>query len=125
MKRNTASECTVEEFDAWMAASSRHEAVATAADEEGGPRLSLVPHPDRAIPWPTDLLPPAADGADAAADAAPPPAAEPFDGVPLEDSRKRLAGWSAERQRLFLSNLAETGSVHLACAKAGERARSR
>ena len=42
----------------------------------------------------------------------------PFDGVELEDSRKRLAGWSAERQRLFLVNLAETGSVHLASAAA-------
>ena len=43
-----------------------------------------------------------------------PVAAEPFDGVALDDSRKRLAGWSADRQRLFLSTLAETGSVHLA-----------
>ena len=48
----------------------------------------------------------------------------PFDGVPLEDSRKRLAGWSAERQRLYLVNLAETGSVHLASAAARLSARS-
>jgi hypothetical protein len=48
----------------------------------------------------------------------------PFDGVELEDSRKRLAGWSAERQRLFLENLAETGSVHLAAAAARLTARS-
>ena len=44
--------------------------------------------------------------------------ATPFDGVPLEDSRNRLAGWSADRQRLFLTHLAETGSVHLACSAA-------
>ena len=48
----------------------------------------------------------------------------PFDGVPLEDSRRRLAGWSAERQRLFLSVLAETGSVHLASSAARLSARS-
>ena len=48
----------------------------------------------------------------------------PFDGVPLDDSRKRLAGWSAGRQRLFLTNLAETGSVHLASAAARLTARS-
>ena len=44
--------------------------------------------------------------------------------TPLGDSRKRLAGWSAERQRVFLVNLAETGSVHLASAAARLTARS-
>jgi hypothetical protein len=133
MTRETAPEISLEEFDAWMAASDAQEAVAQAADEEGGPRLSLVPAADRAEVWPTDLLPPApvpappaGAGTDADADSAadPPPAATPFDGVPLEDSRKRLAGWSAERQRLFLLNLAETGSVHLAAAAARLTARS-
>jgi hypothetical protein len=47
----------------------------------------------------------------------------PFDGVPLESSRNRLAGWSAERQRLFLTMLAETGSVHLAAQAARLSAR--
>lgn len=131
MKRHTARDCTLEEFDAWVAATDREEAVANAADEEGGPRLSLVPLADRDIAWPTDLLPPAApeapgDGSSAEAEAAagPPLAATPFDGIPLEDSRKRLAGWSAERQRLFLVALAETGSVHLASAAARLSARS-
>ena len=36
---------------------------------------------------------------------------------------KRLAGWSAERQRLFLTHLAETGSVHLASSAARLSAR--
>jgi hypothetical protein len=58
------------------------------------------------------------------ADGTPPVAAEPFDGIPLEDSRKRLAGWSAERHRLFLSHLADTGSVHLASDAARLSARS-
>ena len=48
----------------------------------------------------------------------------PFDGVALEDSKRRLAGWSAERQRLFLTVLAETGSVHLASSAARLTARS-
>jgi hypothetical protein len=50
--------------------------------------------------------------------------ATPFDGIPLDDSRKRLAGWCAERQRLFLTTLAETGSVHLASDAARLSARS-
>lgn len=117
--RRTARECTIEEFDAWVAATKRFEAVAEAADEEGGPRLSLVPPTDRELAWPTDLLPPAepAPGAEAVT-------AQPFDGVELEDSRKRLAGWSAERQRIFLHHLAETGSVHLAADSARLSARS-
>jgi hypothetical protein len=130
MKRSTR-EWTVEEFDAWSKSTDKYEAVAEAADEEGGPRLSLVPVAEREIAWPTDLLPPAVEPAPGdspeapeSAPAAPPVLAEPFDGVPLKDSRKRWAGWSAERQRLFLTNLAETGSVHLACAAARISARS-
>ena len=134
MARRKARELTWEEFDEWSAASKRIGAIGEAADEEGGPRLSLVPAREREEAWPTDLLPPAApepaaegpDGGEPAAQAPaePPIAAMPFDGVELEDSRKRLAGWSAERQRLFLINLAETGSVHLASASARITARS-
>ena len=111
MARRASRDMTVEEFEAWAASAGRHEHIAEATDEEGGPRLSLVPLPGQSEAWPTDLLPPA--------DALPlgsqlPAVAAPFDGVPLESSRNRLAGWSADRQRLFLSHLAETGSVHLA-----------
>jgi len=109
MARRVTKDMTVEEFDAWSKAKYRTEAVAGAADEGGGPRLSLVPAIEQNEAWPTDLLSP-----DSLAPGEESVAAVPFDGVPLEDSRKRLAGWSAERQRLFLSNLAETGSVHLA-----------
>lgn len=145
MAHRAVRDWTVEEFEEWSAAVDRMEGIARAADEEGGPRLSLVPPPERNEVWPTDLLPPAApepspeepspgappgscpapsaEGpAGGAADA--PMAATPFDGIPLEDSRKRLAGWSAERQRVFLVNLAETGSVHLAAAAARLSARS-
>jgi len=165
MKRHTAREWTVEEFEHWSAATDRFEAVAEAADEEGGPSLSLVPTSERGEVWPTDLLPERgeqrssapvakatrtagrrvaertrstsrdngfvsellpADTPDTEAPGEPPApvTATPFDGIPLEDSRNRLAGWSAERQRLFLSNLAETGSVHLASAAARLTARS-
>jgi hypothetical protein len=130
MKRSTR-DWTVEEFDAWSKSTDKYEAVAEAADEEGGPRLSLVPVAEREIAWPTDLLLPAVEQAPGdspeapeSAPAAPPIQAEPFDGMPLEDSRKRWAGWSAERQRLFLTNLAETGSVHLASSAARLSARS-
>jgi hypothetical protein len=129
MRRDTDAEFSVEDFDAWAAASDRIDAALQAADEEGGPSLSLVPAIERNEVWPTDLLPPAADaqadaGPDAEATGSAPVAAMPFDGVELEDSRKRLAGWSADRQRLFLNTLAETGSVHLACATARLSARS-
>jgi len=60
MARRVAKDMTVEEFDAWCAARKRVKAVAEAADEVGGPRLSLVPIPEQNIAWPTDLLSPAA-----------------------------------------------------------------
>jgi hypothetical protein len=138
---------TLEEYDAWANAGKKFEKTAETADEDGGPRLSLVPLPDQQESWPTDLLPPSralpldgggSGGGDSGAsldvENHPTPArphqgegeqiaAMPFDGIPLEDSRKRLAGWSAERQREFLSHLAETGSVHLACQAARLSAR--
>ncbi|MEO6225324.1 MAG: hypothetical protein ABIO80_05685 [Sphingomicrobium sp.] len=133
-----AKEMEIEEFGAWMAASDRIEQVGELTGEDGGPTLSLVPVPEQNDAWPTDLLAPAEQagepdapehdatppGADAASagdesageptDGAAPLAARPFDGVALPDSRNRLAGWSADRQRVFLGHLAETGSVHIA-----------
>lgn len=111
---------TVEEFDAWSAARKNFDATAEAADERGGPSLSLVPLVDQDIAWPTDLL--AAPNPDNNADAEARPT--PFDGVELPESRNRLAGWSADRQRYFLATLAETGSVHLAASAARLSARS-
>jgi hypothetical protein len=114
-----AKEWAVEEYDAWSKAKGKFDKVAEAADEGGGPRLSLVPVEEQNSAWPTDLLAPAVQ-----AEGAEPVEAMPFDGVPLDDSRNRLAGWSAERQRLFLGVLAETGSVHLAANAARLSARS-
>ena len=111
---------TVEEFDAWCAATNKFEKVRAAADEGGGPALSLVPVPQQELACPTDLLA-AAEPTD---DGSAPVAAMPFDGVPFDESRNRLAGWSADRQRVFLSYLAETGSVHLASDAARLTARS-
>jgi hypothetical protein len=107
-----------DDFERWSAARKRVAATLEAADERGGPSLSLVPIVDQDEPWPTDLLP-----AQVREEDAPPVDATPFDGVELTDSRNRLAGWSADRQRLFLTTLAETGSVHLACAAARLSAR--
>lgn len=135
-RRRVAREMTLEEYDASKEALSNFEKVARSADEEGGPRLSLVPVPEQNVAWPTDLLPPA--GAEEAITSSgsssihPSPdsspdssiAPMPFDGVELESSRRRLAGWSAERQRVFLTALAETGSVHLASNAARLSARS-
>lgn len=123
MKSRRQTDMTDEEFDAWLAAMDRNEAVAAMADEEGGPRLSLVRNTERGSPAPTDLLPPT-DAPSADTHLTDAPTAEPFDGVALPDSRKRLAGWSADRQRLFLASLAETGSVHVASEAARLSARS-
>lgn len=112
--RRKHREMTVEEFEAWSAANSRVDATAKAADEGGGVRLSLVPLIEQNEAWPTDLLPVAGDTETPAT---------PFDGVELPESRNRLAGWSAERQRYFLQTLSETGSVHLAASAARLSAR--
>src|SRR4051794_13898174 len=56
-----AKDMTVEEFNDWCSATKKFEEVAEAADEVGGPRLSLVPLPEQNEAWPTDLLAPAAE----------------------------------------------------------------
>src|SRR4051794_2137784 len=134
MAKRVAKDMTVDEFDDWCNATKKFDEVADPADEVGGPRLSLVPLPEQGEAWPTDLLPayppPAGlgegdrteGGGGGAGDSLAP--ATPFDGIPLESSRKRPAGWSAERQRLFLTVLAETGQVHLAAAAARLSVRS-
>ena len=131
MARRAAKEMTVEEYGDWCKAADKVEAVASAADEVGGPRLSLVPVPEQEVAWPTDLLPPIPPPArlgegdrTQCGGGEPPIGATPFDGIALESSRKRLAGWSAERQKLFLTVLAETGQIHLAAAAARLSARS-
>ena len=130
MAKRAGRDFTVEEFEAWSASMARHREVATLSDERGGPSLSLVPAIEQNEAWPTDLLPPKEFGssgdssADSSAEAPETHPAMPFDGVPREGSYRRLAGWSAERQRLFLSVLAETGSVHLAADAARLSARS-
>src|SRR5437762_6920071 len=99
MARRVTKECTIEEFNDWCEATKKFDAVAEAADEVGGPRLSLVPLPQQDIAWPTDLLPPspppaclgegdhAQHGGGGQSDAADPSQplieATPFDGIPL------------------------------------------
>jgi hypothetical protein len=89
-----------------------------------------VPAIEQDIAWPTELLPAPGRASETNCDAADPgtdpgpQAATSFDGLDLPSSRKRLAGWSAERQRYFLETLAETGSVHLAAEAARLSARS-
>ncbi len=131
-RKHELPELTVEQYDAWVRAQGEVDEQARLAGESGGPRLTLVPEDDQAPAEPTDLLPAAgaaADPAIAAETAAAFPKADPleplpFDGVELPDSRKRLAGWSADRQRLFLNTIAETGSIHLASGSARLSSRS-
>ena len=113
-RRSAKRDMTVEEFEAWSAAQGRTEAVAEAAAEEGGPFVSLVPTP---VSVPLDFLPD-----EVTVPALPPAPGEPIPFAP-EPSRK-TGGWSADRQRLFIETLAETGSVHLAARSAGLSARS-
>lgn len=131
-RRRERPDMTVEEFDQWTRAQRQVDEQSSLTDEQGGPRLTLVPEDEQAAAHPTDLLPApgaAGDPAIAAETAADFPNADPllpmpFDGVALPDTRKRLAGWSAQRQRLFLNTLGETGSVHLASSAARLGARS-
>ena len=138
MARRRQRDWTMEEYESWSKAKAQSDEQARLTDERGGPRLTLVPENDQEEAWPTDLLPPLAPtltptptptpapAADPAGDSssAQPVAPTPLDGVALPESRNRLAGWSAERQRVFLETLAETGSVHLASSAARLSARS-
>jgi hypothetical protein len=107
-------EWTMEEYEAWSAATRNVDAAREACAEEGGPSVSLVPAPSTV---PLDFLP----------DEVIVPAPLPSPGEPIpfqpEPSRK-TGGWSADRQRLFIAALAETGSVHVAARSAGLSARS-
>src|SRR5438046_10501579 len=106
MARRVPREMTVEQYDDWCNATKKFEQVAEAADEVGGPRLSLVPPPQQDIAWPTDLLPPgpppaclgegdhAQHGGGGQSEATDPGqplmAATPFHGIPLRSPRHRV-----------------------------------
>lgn len=145
MARPVPRELTMDEFDDWSARKTQLDAANRSADEGGGPALSLVPVEERELAWPTDLITLGARPAATDDDAIPAvtgyartgtgdraddsandylPAPSPIDGVELVPSRNRFAGWSAERQGMFLAALAETGSVHLASGEARLSARS-
>ena len=108
-------EMTLEEFYAWSAAEDRTKKVRDEAGEQGGPRVSLVPKPRH---LPLDSLP---DEVDAPVQ----PPVEIGRAIPFEPQPSRkTGGWSADRQRLFIETLAETGSVHMAARSAGLSVRS-
>lgn len=120
-RRREKPEVTIEEFHQWRADVARVEEIAERADEPGGPRLILVPPalPRLNEPLATDFLAPEERPA-----GEPPLESRSFEGFELPESRKRKAGWSAERQRLFLEALAETGQIHIAADYARLSARS-
>ena len=120
MAMRAKRDMTLEEFEAWAAARRNVEDTNEACAEEGGPRVSLVPQPTSV---PLDILPDEVLMPGAAEPAHGPTAAEAVPFTP-EPSRKFCGGWSADRQRLFIESLAETGSVHLAARSAGLSARS-
>ena len=119
MARRARREMTFEEFDALEVAEERMEMIQSMADEEGGPRITMVPVSEKAesvdafdsVELPAPVVDPASGRHLAPV---------PFDPVPSRKSR----GWSAERQRTFIRALAETGSVHLASRATGLSARS-
>ena len=113
---------TVEEFYRWSDACRDVREVMEATAEEGGPRVSQVPEPTSV---PLDFLP---DEVQLPVPAPAPRAVSAQNGQPVvpfkpEPSRK-VGGWSAARQRLYIETLAETGSVHLSARAAGLSARS-
>jgi hypothetical protein len=121
MARRYSRNWSPEGYSMLTQAQERFGEIAANSGERGGPWLSLVPEEKMEEARPADQLPaPAATPDEAAAE---PEQATPFDGFALTPSR-RLAGWSAERQRRFLATLAETGSVHEAADATGLNARS-
>ena len=114
-RRSQQREWSLEDFDAWSRRSKGLATMRAITDEGGGPADSFVPVVQQDVAGPTDLLPAAGDTETAAL---------AFDGLELPESRNRLAGWSADRQRYFLETLAETGSVHHAASAARLSARS-
>ena len=111
-------EMTMEEYEAMEVAEERIARVQHTADEEGGPRLSMVPvsgKAETAGTWePVELPAPVVD-----------PGGRHLAPVPFEPVPSRKAtGWTVRRQRDFINALAETGSVHLAARATGISARS-
>ena len=116
-RKNRMRDVSLEKMDIWAASVQTFKECSEAADEEGGPRLSFVPQPKLLK---LEILP---DEVDASPNELTSPAT--LHAVPFapEPSRK-VGGWSASRQHLFVGTLAETGSVHLAAKSAGLSARS-
>ena len=113
-RRRATRDMTIDEFDRWAKASADIKDTMEVTAEEGGPRVSFVPEP-RSVPreiLPDDIQLPMI---------APAPGVVPFRPEP---SRKVAHGWNADRQRLYIETLAETGSVHLSAKAAGLSARS-
>ena len=105
---------TMEQYEAWTAAQRDIEQVQEATAEEGGPRVSLVPVPTSV---PIDFLP------DEVLET-PESATTGLHAVPFEpEPSRKVGGWSAARQRIFIEALAETGSVHVSAKAAGLAAR--
>ncbi len=115
MARRATRDMTIEEFDRWCEATKEIETVMEATAEEGGPRLSFVPDPQSAprdiVPFEVPLPAPTAESG-----------VVPFD--PEPSRRVYAPSWNADRQRLYIETLAETGSVHLSAKAAGLSARS-
>ena len=119
MATRAGRDMTIEEFDDWFAARRASERINEAAAEEGGPRVTLVPSP---VSVPLDFLP---DEVDLGALATVPATSAGLHSVAFEPTPSRkVGGWSAERQMIFIEALAETGSVHMAARSAGLSARS-
>jgi hypothetical protein len=121
MARRLSRDWTVEDYEKWSRAQGDVDRTLAVTEEEGGPRVSLVPDPTSV---PLDLLP---DEVTVPAVLVPVDSCAAGDNpaVPFtpQPSRK-TGGWSAERQRTFIETLAETGSVHVAAKSAGLSARS-
>ena len=125
MARRKTREMTFEAYNEWSDARQDVATVMAASAEEGGPRVTLVPDP---VSMPPNTCPDEVDspcapdpaGASPASSLVPSPSlAVTFEAEP---SRK-VAGWSAMRQCIFIETLAETGSVHVAAQAAGLSAR--
>lgn len=118
-RKSKGQDMSLEQFHDWCKATDADKELGEVSGETGSPRLTMLPVPHN---LPLDDLP---DEVDAAPETPPGSSAPVLRAVPFaaEPSRK-VGGWSAARQTLFVEALAETGSVHLAAQGAGLSARS-
>jgi hypothetical protein len=115
-------DCSNEEFERYAKETAAIAEMRAFTGEPGGPDISFCPRPKT---LPLAILPDEVEVGPALPSSPPALRAVPDDPDAFEpEPSRKVGGWSAARQSLFVETLAETGSVHHAATSAGLSARS-